>query len=182
MSEHLLFLNIINVKERCHIREILSNYQLPFCASNNSCLLLLQGRHWFSKPNSQHLCQSTKAAIRMADLHRISATYEYLFQRYCDPSYNGYQNQDLFQDSPQIFNSSTKSSEIGHSRSPEIDTHYPVTVMESPVSRMGFPVSIGISGFSKICPSVWILVLKTFLWISGHFQVEIFLKTWCVSE
>ena len=153
MSEHLLFLNIINVKERCHIREILSNYQLPFCASNNSCLLLLQGRHWFSKPNSQHLCQSTKAAIRMADLHRISATYEYLYQRYCDPFYNGYQNQDLFQDSPQILNSSPKSSEIGHCRSPEIDTHYPVTVME-------FPVSIGISGFSKICPSVWILVLK----------------------
>jgi len=27
MSEHLLFLNIINVKERCHIREILSNCQ-----------------------------------------------------------------------------------------------------------------------------------------------------------
>ena len=43
VSEHLLFLNIINVEERC--QAIFRNNQLPFCASN-SLLLLIASLGW----------------------------------------------------------------------------------------------------------------------------------------
>ena len=137
MSEHLLFLNIINVEKRCP--EILRNIQLPFCASNS--LFFRVGISFRSRILSTYVrVQKPQSGWHINTeypVHRniyIKGTAIYF--------YNGYQNQDLFQDSLQILNSSLKSSEIGHCRSPEIDTHYPVTVMEFPVSRMGFPVSI----------------------------------------
>ena len=181
MSEHLLFLNIINVEERC--RAIFRNNQLPFCASNSCCLLLLQGGKQFSQPNSQHLCQSTKTAIRMAHKHRISGTQEYLHQRYCDLFLQRISKLGLISRLAIDFEFQSK---IVRNRSlPVARNRYPLPGYRNGVPC--FPNGVpcfhnGISGFQKICPSIWILVLKTFLWISGHFQVEIFLKTWCVSE
>ena len=145
VSEHLLFLNIINVEERC--QAIFRNNQLPFCASN-SLLLLIASLGWELVFVYKFLALISKVLrffltdIKTRTFSRLAIDFEF------------------------------QSKIVRNWSLPVAGNRYPL-----PGFRNGVPCFLnwipcfhnGISGFSKICPSVWILVLKTILWISGHF-------------
>ena len=147
------------------------NNQLPFCASN-SLLLLIASLVWELVFVDKFLALMSEYKNRNPDggytpniryiRISISKVLRFFLQRI----------SKLGLISRLAIDFEFQSKIVRNWSLPVAGNRYPLPGFRNGVSC--FPNGVpyfhnGISGFSKICPSVWIIVLKPFLWISGHF-------------